>query len=169
MPAVWFERTLNGVRNGSRKGLVMGRSVRSDLTRRLREAHAACEESAATGIPLDEVSGMRAERRAAQRRAAREAAEAYNDAVRRVRERGAPEDHVAKWVAMENVKRVGRREFLKGAGTAAAGIAAAGLAGGVVFEPRRASAATSKQPASTGTGSGQDQGNDQPPVLRRRD
>lgn len=130
----------------------MGRSARSDLTRMLREAHAACAESAATGVPLDEVSGMRAERRAAQRRTAREAADAYNDAVRRVRERGAPEDHVAKWVAMENLKRVGRREFLKGAG-AAAGVAAAAL-GGVAFRPQPASAATSKQPAIAIVGGG---------------
>jgi monoamine oxidase len=124
------------------------------LTRRLREAHAACEESAATGIPIGEVSGMRADRRAGQRRAAREAAEAYNDAVRRVDERGAPEDHMAKWVAMENVRRVGRREFLQGAGKAAAGITAAALAGSAVFEPRRASAATSKQPAIAIVGAG---------------
>jgi hypothetical protein len=38
----------------------MGRFAHSDLARRLREAHAACEESAATGIPIDEVADMRA-------------------------------------------------------------------------------------------------------------
>lgn len=132
----------------------MGRSVRSEFSGRLREAQAACEESAATGLPIGEVSGMRAERRRGQRRAAQEAVEAYNDAVRRVLERGAPEDHVAKLVAMENVKRVGRREFLAGAGKAAAGVAAAALAGGLVLEPRRASAATGKQPAIAIVGGG---------------
>jgi monoamine oxidase len=97
---------------------------------------------------------MRADRRAQQRSAAREALEAYNDAVRRVRERGAPEDHVAKRVAMENVKQVGRREFLKGAGTVAAGVSAAALAGGVALEPRPALAATSKQPVIAIVGAG---------------
>ena len=132
----------------------MGRSARSEMSRRLREAHAACAESAATGRPIDEVSGRRAERAARQRLAAQEAVEAYNDAVRRVLERGGPQDHVDKAVAMENVKRVGRREFLRGAGTAAAGVAAAALAGGAVFEPRRASAATGKQPAIAIVGAG---------------
>jgi hypothetical protein len=96
----------------------MGRSAHSDLTRRLREAHAACEESAATGVPIDEVADIRAGRRVRQRRIACDAVETYNDAAQRVLERGAPEDHLAKWVAMENVKRVGRREFLTGAAKA---------------------------------------------------
>ncbi len=132
----------------------MGRSARSEFTRRLREAHAACEESAATGMPIGEVSGLRAERQAARRRAAQEAVEACNDAVRRVLERGAPEDHVARLVAVENVNRVGRREFLAGAGKAAAGITAAALAGGLALEPGRASAATGKQPTVAIVGAG---------------
>jgi len=39
---------------------------------------------------------------------------------------------------MENVKRVGRREFLVGAAKAGAGIAASALAGGTVLKPERA-------------------------------
>src|SRR6266496_4927338 len=107
----------------------MGRSAHSDLTRRLREAHAACEESAATGVPIDEVADIRAGRRVCQRRTACEVVETYNDAAQRVLEREAPEDHLAKWVAMENVKRVGRREFLTGAAKAGVGVAALALVG----------------------------------------
>ena len=62
----------------------MGRFARSHLTRMLREAQAACGESMATGIPIDEVTGMRAARSARQRAVAREAVEAYNDSVCRV-------------------------------------------------------------------------------------
>src|SRR5262245_17705494 len=40
----------------------MGRSYRSPLTGMIREAHAACTESHATGVPIDEVTQMRAER-----------------------------------------------------------------------------------------------------------
>jgi monoamine oxidase len=131
----------------------MGRSAHSDLTRRLREAHAACEESAATGVPIDEVADIRAGRRVCQRRTACEVVETYNDAAQRVLERGAPEDHLAKWVAMENVKRVGRREFLTGAAKAGAGIAASVLVGGTVLRPERAVAGT-KQPTIAIVGAG---------------
>jgi flavin-dependent amine oxidoreductase len=64
-----------------------------------------------------------------------------------VAERGAPEDHAAKAVAMENVRRVGRREFLTGAGRAAAGITAAALAGRAALGAGRALASTGKQPS----------------------
>jgi monoamine oxidase len=42
----------------------MARSFHSPLTRKLREAQAACEEAQATGAPIDEISDIRAERRA---------------------------------------------------------------------------------------------------------
>ena len=40
----------------------MARSLHGRLAAMLREAHAASTESAATGVPIDEVSAMRAER-----------------------------------------------------------------------------------------------------------
>jgi hypothetical protein len=92
----------------------VGGTARSALGRMLQEAGAAGNEAAATGAPIDEVSDLRSERRAEVRARAREAADAYNDAVRRVAEPGAAEDPAARWVAMENVKRVGRRDFLMG-------------------------------------------------------
>jgi monoamine oxidase len=46
----------------------MRRSFRLPLTRMLREAQAACRESAATGVPIDEVTELRAERRLTRRR-----------------------------------------------------------------------------------------------------
>jgi len=46
----------------------MRRCFHSNLTRMLREAQAACRESAATGMPIDEVTDMRAERRLNRRR-----------------------------------------------------------------------------------------------------
>jgi len=79
--------------------------------------------------------------------------ETYNDAAQRVLERGAPEDHLAKWVAMENVKRVGRREFLTGAAKAGVGVAASALVGGTVLRPERAVAGT-KQPTIAIVGAG---------------
>src|SRR5258708_7441047 len=39
----------------------MRRSFHSHLTKMLREAHSACQESAATGMPIDEVTGRRNE------------------------------------------------------------------------------------------------------------
>ena len=126
----------------------MGSTARSALGRMLREARAAGGESAATGVPIEEVTGIRAARRADVGARAREAADAYNDAVRRVAERGAPEDLAARWVAMENLKRVGRRDFLRGAGLAAAALAAAAA------QPRPIRAATAKQPSVAIVGGG---------------
>jgi len=109
------------------------------LKRMMQEAHAVSAESAATGIPIGEVSELRAARRNQNIAASREVVETYNDAAKRVRERGAREDHVAKALALENVHRVGRgqppiarRHFLKLAGIAAAAFAA---------RPRRAQGA----------------------------
>ena len=127
----------------------MGRTARSHLARQLREAHAACNEAAATGMPIDQVAGIRGERDAAQAAAAREAAEAYRAAVQRVGSRGAPDDFAARAIAMENVRRVGRREFLAGAGKLAAVLAGATVAGGTVLRPQRASAA-SRSPGASG-------------------
>lgn len=124
----------------------MARMGRSAMTRRLREAHAASDESAATGVPIDEVAGIRAARDAAQAARAREAAEAYGDAVDRVLGRGAPEDHMAKAVAMENITRVGRREFLAGVGRIAAGAAVAAMGADALLGASPAAAATGKQP-----------------------
>jgi monoamine oxidase len=132
----------------------MGRTVRSHLARQLREAHAACDESAATGRPIDEVAGTRAERDAVQAAAAREAAETYRAAVDRVSQRGAPVDYAARAIAMENVRRVGRREFLAGAGKLAAVLAGAAVAGGTVLRPQRAFAASQNQPRIAIVGAG---------------
>ena len=126
----------------------MRNTARSTLGRMLREAGAAGGESGATGIPLDEVTDLRAERRLEVRAQAREAVDAYNTAVRRVAERGAPEDRAARWLAMENLKRVGRRDFLKGAGLAAVALAAAAA------QPHLVRAATSKQPSVAIVGGG---------------
>ncbi len=60
---------------------------------------------------------------------------------------------MAKWVAMENVKRVGRHEFLVGAAKAGAGIAASALAGGTVLKPERAVAGV-RQPTIAIVGAG---------------
>jgi monoamine oxidase len=107
----------------------------------LREAQGACDESAATGIPIAEMTGMRAELRARSRAELGEAFEIYNDSLARARDRSAPEDGLAKWQAMENLKAassgLSRRDFLKGAGAAAAGAA---LAGAAVLRPSAARA-----------------------------
>ena len=120
------------------------------LKRMMQEAHAASAESAATGIPIGEVSELRAERRNQNIAASREVVETYNDAAKRVRERGALEDHVAKARALENVHRVGRgqppiarRHFLKLAGIAAAAF---------VARPRRAQGAQLPRIAIVGGG-----------------
>lgn len=131
---------------------------RSRITRTLREANAAVEESNATGAPLDEVMDMRRERKAAHTAASREVVEAYNDAAAGLRERGAPEDRVAVALAMDDIHRlrggarVDRRGFLKGAGVAAAALAAAGLSGKTVLRPARAEAATGPRIAIIGGG-----------------
>ena len=111
----------------------MGRSFHSPLTRMLREAQAAAAESAATGIGVDEVTGMRAGRSARSRAVTREMLEAYNAAARRAAERGAPEDGVRRDEAMTRLRQaaagVSRRDLLRGAaaaGTVAAGAAVAG-------------------------------------------
>jgi monoamine oxidase len=122
--------------------------ARSALGRMLREASAAGGESAATGVPLDEVTAIRAERRQRVRARSREALDAYNHAVRGVAERGAPEDLAARWLAMENLRRVGRRDFLKGTGLAAVALAAAAA------QPRPIRAASSKRPSVAIVGAG---------------
>lgn len=127
---------------------------RSELTAALREAQAACTESSSTGMPVDEVSGLRAQRRADRRRLTAEALHAYNDAVRRVRERGAPQDHRDRAAAMAGLRQVGRRDFLKGTGQTAAGLAVAGLAGRAAFEPRPAMASSKQQPTIAIVGAG---------------
>jgi monoamine oxidase len=119
--------------------------ARSEITAALREAQAACAESAATGMPIDEVSGQRAQRRADRRQSAAETVHAYNDAVKMVRERGAPGNQRDKAAAVAGLRQLGRRDFLKGTGRAAAGLTAAALAGRAVFEARPAWAG-SKQP-----------------------
>ena len=67
---------------------------------------------------------------------------------------GAPADSAAREVASENVRRVGRREFLVGAGRIAAGVAAVAVAGETVFRPMRASAASRNQPRIAIVGGG---------------
>jgi monoamine oxidase len=123
----------------------MSRSRHSKLVRALQEAHAAAEEAARTGRPIDEVSAMRAERRALVLAQKREAVEAYRDAIGRCRENSSPENEAAKTIALENVKRVGRRSFL--AGAAAAMLAA-------TLRPRRAFAGGGKQPRIAIVGGG---------------
>ena len=87
-------------------GLDVGSTARSALSRMLREASAAGGEAAATGVPIDEVSGPPLGRHAELRDEAREAAEAYNDAVRRTAERGGPDDLAARWLAMDHLRHV---------------------------------------------------------------
>jgi monoamine oxidase len=66
-------------------------SFHSPLTRKLREAHAACKEAEATGAPIDEVSAWRAERQARlPRRAVLAGAAAALAAPRRARAACAP-------------------------------------------------------------------------------
>jgi len=114
----------------------------------VREADATVRESRETGAPLDEVFEMRAERRAEHVAASQPVVEDYNEAAARLRERGTDEDRLAAWAAMEDLnalgtgKRVDRRTFFKGAGTAAAGLAALSLGGSTVLRPARANAAT---------------------------
>ena len=97
------------------------------LKRMIQEAHAASAEAHATGLPIDEVSQLRAGRRERNVAACREVVEGYNVAAKRVLEHGGPEDHVEKALARENVHRVSlgqpplaRRQFLRLAGLAAA-------------------------------------------------
>ena len=60
------------------------------LKRMIQEAHAASAEADATGLPIEEVSQLRAERRERNIAASREVVEGYNDAAKRVLERGTP-------------------------------------------------------------------------------
>ncbi|HEX2589671.1 MAG TPA: FAD-dependent oxidoreductase [Gaiellales bacterium] len=116
----------------------------SKLVRMLREAHAAVGESRRTGMPLDEVTDARQERRRVHVAASREVVEAYNDAARRLREHGSPDDRLRAALAMDDLHRlrtgapVDRRGFLKGAGVTAASLAAAGV---LRAAPARAAAA----------------------------
>jgi hypothetical protein len=90
----------------------------SKLVRMLREAHAAVGESRRTGMPLDEVTDARQERRRVHVAASREVVEAYNDAARRLREHGSPDDRLRAALAMDDLHRlrtgapVDRRGFL---------------------------------------------------------
>jgi monoamine oxidase len=70
-----------------------------------------------------------------------------------VLECGAPADQLAKKVAMENVKRVGRRELLTCAAKAGAAVAASALFGNNLLKPRPAVAGT-KQPTIAIVGAG---------------
>jgi monoamine oxidase len=127
----------------------MAHSRRSRLAAMLREAQAAGDEAAATGASIDEVAQWRAGRRVAQQAAAREAVAAYDAAVGRAAERGAPEDRLARRLAMERLRRVGRRDFLRGAG-----LAAVALAAGSLGRPERVVAAPAKQPSVAIVGGG---------------
>jgi len=114
----------------------------------VREADATVRESLETGAPIDEVFEMRAERLAEHVAASQPVVEDYNEAAARLRERGTGEDRLAVWAAMEDLNhlgsgtRVDRRTFFKGAGTVAAGLAAASLGASTILRPARANAAT---------------------------
>jgi len=110
----------------------MERSAHSTLGRMMREAHAASAEAEARGMPIDEVTGQRAERSLAKKAMVREALEEYNDSIQRANERGAPQDltgrdHLANLRAAS--RGVSRRDVLRGAGIAAAGGLVLGTAG----------------------------------------
>ncbi|MEX0833686.1 MAG: FAD-dependent oxidoreductase [Actinomycetota bacterium] len=115
----------------------------------VREADATVRESRETGAPIDEVFEMRAERRAEHVAASQPVVEDYNEAAARLRERGTDEDRLAVSAAMEDLnhlgsgRRIDRRTFFKGAGTAAAGVAALSLGGSTILQSARANAATS--------------------------
>jgi hypothetical protein len=89
------------------------------ISRVVREADATVRESQDTGVPLDEVFDMRAERHAEQVAASQSVVEDYNEAAARLRERGTEEDRLATWAAMEDLnalgtgRRLDRREFFK--------------------------------------------------------
>ena len=110
----------------------MTRPFHSRLTYLLREAQAAAEESAATGIPVDEVTGIRAERRAQARANTREMLQLYNAAAARAADRGTPADLAARDAAMRRFRLAAagasRRTVLKGAGAAAAAVAGTAIA-----------------------------------------
>ena len=114
----------------------------------VREADATVRESRETGAPLDEVFEMRAERHAERVAASQPVVEDYNEAAAQVRERGTVEDRLAALAAMEDLnhlgsgRRVDRRTFFKGAGTAAAGLAALSVGGSTILQAARANAAT---------------------------
>jgi len=83
----------------------------------LREAQAACQESAVTGVPIDEVTGMRAKRRRAVTRRVSGAVQEYNDRMVRATERRGRDDELAKRRAMASLVGVAggemsRRRFL---------------------------------------------------------
>lgn len=117
--------------------------------RMLREAQAAGDEAAAAGLPIDEVSGRRAERHEAHRADVRERTEDYNAAVQRVSSRGAPEDVAARDAAFARLMPGTRRDFIRRA--AVAGLAATALG---QLRPAAARAATSSQPRIAIVGGG---------------
>ncbi len=135
----------------------MTRSFHSRLTYLLREAQAAGEESVATGVPIDDVTGIRAERRARTRANTREMLQAYNAAAARAAERGAAEDLAARDAAMDRFRLaaagVSRRTVLKGAGAGAAA-AAAGAAAARPAAARAAASRSSSQPRIVIVGAG---------------
>jgi monoamine oxidase len=94
------------------------------------------------------VTDQRADRSAGVRAEARDALAGYNDAVRHVAERGSPDDLAARWLAMAHLRRIRRRDFLKGAGLGAVALAAAAM------QPSAIRAATSKQPSIAIVGGG---------------
>jgi len=98
----------------------MRRSVMSQVGRMLREAVLAGRDSMRTGIPIDEVTDMRAERAEHVRVQAHEAAEIYTAANLRRIETGNPEDDDRATLALMNLRRVGRRDLIKGSAAALA-------------------------------------------------
>jgi hypothetical protein len=132
----------------------MCRSTHSRLTAMLREAHVSSHEAALTGAPIDEVTGLRAERRRVHAGRVGEAIEAYNESVTRAVERGAPDDERAKRRAMASLMaaangELSRRRFLAGAGAVGAGFA---LAGSTVLRATPARAASQPRIVIVGGG-----------------
>ncbi|MEX2439735.1 MAG: NAD(P)/FAD-dependent oxidoreductase [Actinomycetota bacterium] len=123
--------------------------MKKKISQVVHEADATVRESRETGAPIDEVFELRAERRAEHVAASQPVVDDYNEAAARLRERGTAEDRLAVWAAMGDLnrlstgRRVDRRRFLKGAGAAAAGLAALSLGGSTVLRPAPANAATS--------------------------
>ena len=120
----------------------------------LREAQAACQESAVTGVPIDEVTGMRAERRRAVTGRVSGAVQEYNDRMVRATERRGRDDELAKRRAMASLVGVAggemsRRRFLANSGAVAAGAA---LGGAIAL--RQAPARAASQPRIVIVGGG---------------
>ena len=135
----------------------MTRSFHSSLTYLLREAQTAGEESAATGVPIGDVTGIRAERRERTRANTREMLQMYNAAAERAAERGTAEDLAARDAAMDRFRLaaagLSRRTVLKGAGASAAAAVAAAAAARAATA-RAAAVRPSSQPRIVIVGAG---------------